>query len=81
MFADYVDDGPMWTGSGDREIRREIKFDGKFKSPPAVHVSMSLLDIDQSTNTRVEVVAEEKDAEPNVEDTTEQKDEEDKKEL
>ena len=58
LFADYVDDGPMWTGSGDREIRREVKFSGKFKSPPAVQVTLSLLDVDQSTNTRVEVVAE-----------------------
>ena len=58
LFADYVDDGPMWTGSGDREIRREVKFAGKFKSPPAVHVNLSLLDVDQSTNTRVEIVAE-----------------------
>lgn len=58
LFADYVDDGPMWTGSGDREIRRAVNFSGKFKSPLAVHVSLSLLDVDQSTNTRVEVVAE-----------------------
>jgi hypothetical protein len=58
LFADYVDDGPMWTGSGEREIRREVKFSGKFRSPPAVHVSLSLLDLDQSTNTRVEIVAE-----------------------
>ena len=58
LFADYVDDGPMWTGSGEREIRREVKFKGKFRSEPAVHVSISLLDVDQSTNTRFELVAE-----------------------
>lgn len=59
LFADYVDDGPMWTGNGDREVRREVSFPEGFRSSPVVHVSLSMLDVDQTTNTRVEVVAEE----------------------
>lgn len=59
LFADYVDDGPMWAGHGDREVRREVRFAGSFRTAPAVHVSLSLLDVDKSANTRVEVVAEE----------------------
>jgi len=58
LFADYIDDGPMWTASGDREIRREITFEGRFKSAPNVQVSISLLEIDHSANTRYEIVAE-----------------------
>lgn len=58
LFADYVNDGPMWAGSGDREIRQKITFGGEFKGPPAVQVSLSLLDTDQSANTRYEIIAE-----------------------
>lgn len=58
LFADYIDDGPMWAGNGDREFRREIKFDGRFRSEPLVHVSASMLDVDHTANTRYEIVAE-----------------------
>ncbi len=58
LFADYIDDGPMWAESGDREYRREISFGERFKSAPTVQVGVSLLDIDHSANTRYEIVAE-----------------------
>ncbi|MBE1283090.1 MAG: hypothetical protein GJ676_07240 [Rhodobacteraceae bacterium] len=58
IFADYVDNGPMWTGEGPRERRKQIRFDEKFSSAPAVQVSISLWDMDSSAAIRAEIVAE-----------------------
>ncbi|MCI5095493.1 MAG: H-type lectin domain-containing protein [Rhodobacteraceae bacterium] len=58
IFADYKDDGPMWTGSGERERRKSIKFDQTFAQPPAVQVSISLWDMDTSAAIRAELVTE-----------------------
>ena len=58
LFADFKDDGPMWAGSGERERRRFVEFNGDFKSIPAVHVSFSLLDLHQATNPRLELATE-----------------------
>ena len=58
MFSDFEDNGEMWTGSGPRERRRRIRFSEPFRSTPAVHVSLSLADMDSSTNVRAEATAE-----------------------
>ena len=58
IFADYVDNGPMWTGDGPRERRKPVKFNEAFATPPAVHVSISLWDMDTSAAIRAELVAE-----------------------
>jgi hypothetical protein len=58
MFADFVDGGVMWTGSGDRETRHIISFDGPYLTPPCVHVSMTLWDTDHQTNARGALTAE-----------------------
>jgi len=58
LFSDYEDDGEMWTGQGQRERRRRIKFSEKFKSPPTVQLSPSLWDLDTATIMRADFAAE-----------------------
>ena len=58
LFSDFADGGDMWTGSGARERRKKITFDTPFKSEPAVHVALSLWDMDSATNARADVTAE-----------------------
>lgn len=58
LFSDYEDGGAMWTGSGSRERRHRLKFSEPFKSVPAVHISLSLWDMDSATNARADVAAE-----------------------
>ncbi|WP_460272406.1 H-type lectin domain-containing protein [Celeribacter sp. ULVN23_4] len=58
LFSDFQDGGAMWTGKGPRELRRVVEFDDSFLRAPKVQVSLSMLDIDQSTNHRVDISAE-----------------------
>jgi len=55
LFSDYKDNGQMWTGSGEREIQREIRFSEPFRTAPVVQVSMSMWDIDQTTSPRADI--------------------------
>jgi len=38
LFSDYEHDGPMWTGSGPRESRKQVVFKEPFNAPPSVRV-------------------------------------------
>lgn len=58
LFSDFQDGGAMWTGTGPRELRRVVEFDEPFKEAPIVQVSLSMLDIDNTTNHRVDISAE-----------------------
>ncbi|MFN6979263.1 MAG: H-type lectin domain-containing protein [Gemmobacter sp.] len=58
LFSDFADGGPMWTGSGPREVRRRVRFDEAFETAPAVMVGVSLWDLDRETNMRADVSAE-----------------------
>ncbi|MFM7444370.1 MAG: H-type lectin domain-containing protein [Tabrizicola sp.] len=58
LFSDFAHDGAMWTGSGPREVRQTQPFSEPFQSPPVVSVGISMWDIDQKTNSRVDVSAE-----------------------
>lgn len=59
LFSDFQVGGAMWTGTGPRELRRIVEFSEAFVAPPLVQTSLSMLDIDQSTNHRVDISAEE----------------------
>ena len=49
----------MWTGEGAREFRVAVSFrDGGFADTPMVNVGMSMWDLDQKTNQRVDIAAE-----------------------
>lgn len=58
LFSDYEDGGEMWTGRGQRERRRHIKFSEPFKSAPTVQMSLSLWDVDAATVMRADMTAE-----------------------
>jgi hypothetical protein len=58
LFSDYEDGGEMWTGRGQRERRRRIRFSEKFKSPPSVQLSPSLWDLDATTIMRADTAVE-----------------------
>jgi hypothetical protein len=58
LFSDFEDGGEMWTGQGQRERRRHISFDGKFRDPPTVQMSLSLWDVDAGTVMRADLSAE-----------------------
>lgn len=58
LFQDFEDGGEMWTGRGQRERRRRIKFSEKFRSQPVVQLSISLWDMDAGSVMRADVTAE-----------------------
>lgn len=55
LFSDFADGGEMWTGEGARERRRTIRFETAFKDVPAVHVGLSLWDVDNAANSRADL--------------------------
>lgn len=58
LFSDFETGGEMWTGDGTREKRRWIAFDHPFAAAPAVHVSLTLWDMDSAHNLRADLAAE-----------------------
>lgn len=58
LFSDFEDDGEMWAGEGPRERRLAITFSRPFRAPPAVHVSLSMWDMDSTGNARADLSAE-----------------------
>ncbi|OCX67172.1 hypothetical protein BFP70_03160 [Thioclava sp. SK-1] len=55
LFSDYQDGGVMWTGEGPRELRKLIEFPETYRETPVVHVSLSMWDIDQKQNPRMDI--------------------------
>lgn len=58
LFSDFEDGGEMWIGEGPRERRRLIRFSRPFLRPPAVHLGVSLWDVDTASAMRAEIVSE-----------------------
>ncbi|QUJ75535.1 H-type lectin domain-containing protein [Sulfitobacter albidus] len=58
LFEDFEDGGEMWTGRGQRERRRRIKFSESYLFPPTVHLTISLWDMDAGAILRADVTAE-----------------------
>ncbi len=58
LFSDFENGGDMWTGSGARERRQLVEFGSAFYSPPMVHTSISLWDVDTESPVRIEVTAQ-----------------------
>lgn len=58
MFSAYQDGGTMWVGHGPRAERTAVRFDEPFLHPPLVQVSLSMWDIDQQSNQRADISAE-----------------------
>jgi len=58
LFSDFEDGGPMWTETGPRECIVPVRFKEKFRDAPIVHVGLSMWDMDQKTNARADISAE-----------------------
>ena len=58
LFSDFEEGGEMWTGEGSRTRTQWIAFDQPFISPPVVHVSLTLWDMDSAHNVRADLAAE-----------------------
>ena len=58
MFSDFEDDGQMWRGTGKRLAREPVIFSTAFQSPPHVLVAISMWDISNNSNNRVDLRAE-----------------------
>ena len=58
LFEYFEDGGEMWTGRGQRERRRRIKFSEKYLNVPNVQLSISLWDMDAGSVLRADVAAE-----------------------
>lgn len=58
LFSDFEDNGPMWAGSGKRQARRSVAFSEPFRQAPIVQVTLSMVDMDHSFNTRLDLAAE-----------------------
>ncbi|SFR58351.1 H-type lectin domain-containing protein [Litoreibacter janthinus] len=58
LFSDFIDDGPMWTGTGPREHRFEVEFEQAYAEIPNVMASISMWDSDTKTNQRMDIAAE-----------------------
>lgn len=57
LFSDFESEGEMWTGSGPRERRTPVRFSEPFLQPPAVHVSLSMIDSERRHNQRLDLSA------------------------
>lgn len=57
MFSDFEDGGEMWTGEGQREVRRAVTFAEAFRKVPVVHVGLALWDMDHASNQRADLQA------------------------
>jgi hypothetical protein len=58
LFSDFEDGGEMWTGRGQRERRRHIKFGEAYKTAPNVQMTLSLWDVDAATVMRADISAQ-----------------------
>lgn len=58
LFNDFVNDGVMWAGTGDRELRRKVEFSESYGETPVVSTWISLFDISSGANSRADVRAE-----------------------
>lgn len=50
--------GPMWSGQGKRWARAAVRFVTPFAGPPAVQLSIAMIDADSSKNLRLELGTE-----------------------
>lgn len=49
----------MWVGEGERDSRHQVTFTEAYQSPPAVMIGLSMWDMDNRTNLRAHIAAEE----------------------
>lgn len=58
LFSDFEDGGPMWSETGPRECVVPVRFKDVFREAPVVQVALAMWDMDQKTNARADISAE-----------------------
>ncbi|MCV2866447.1 H-type lectin domain-containing protein [Albidovulum sediminicola] len=58
LFSDFEAGGPMWTGTGPREVRRYVGFSEAFRDVPIVQVTLNMWDVHHAANMRAEILSE-----------------------
>lgn len=58
LFSDFENNGPMWGVVGPREVVKRVEFTRAFRSDPAVHVGLSMWDLDNASNPRMDIRAD-----------------------
>ena len=58
LFSDFEDDGAMWRGECPRKSRSAVQFAQNYRALPHVQVSVSMLDMSNSSNVRLDVQAD-----------------------
>ncbi len=58
VFDHIENEGPMWSGIGKRWARSVIRFESAFAQPPAIQLSIAMIDADSSRNLRLELHSE-----------------------
>ncbi len=58
LFSDFEHDGVMWTGEGPRKTTVAVEFSDNYLDIPNVYVSISMIDMAKTANTRADVQAE-----------------------
>lgn len=59
LFSDFENGGEMWTSEGARMVTQAITFEEAFQAAPSVTVSLSMVDMSNAANIRMDVQAEE----------------------
>lgn len=59
LFSDFEHNGEMWTGNGPRQIRSRVQFSESYRTIPSVRVHLTMWDMSNATNSRMDVQAEE----------------------
>ena len=58
LFSHFESGGEMWTGEGSRCCCVRVTFSEAFRSAPSVSVTIAMIDMDQRTNHRTDITAE-----------------------
>ena len=58
LFNHVDDNGPMWSGDDDREVRVAVRFAAHFQRPPHITLGISGLDSSCGQNLRFSLVAD-----------------------
>lgn len=55
LFSHFQDNGAMWVGDGQREVRIAVVFSERFNAEPVVNVAVSMFDASKGANIRFEI--------------------------
>jgi len=58
IFNHVDDNGPMWSGEGDREVRLKLRFTASFQRPPHITLGISGMDSSCGQNLRFSLATE-----------------------